>query len=497
MTAARRPAAAAGVLLLAILGSACFGFVLGSCQMLGRGTRETVSIAKRDVPAPDGPDIYRVAGIKGEPDIRIRVAAAVPAAVFDGAREFWIGPAGDRNAAALLRAPVHITLTSREWIAQDATKAQRSWPRRRDLDVTPVADGGDGAARATVNGVAYAGVFRLVAGAPPAPATVAASSPRSGSGAATAVLGAMQPAGASAAEPPSAAEAPVPFDVIEHVPLEEYLPGVLAEEMPHSWSLNAFKVQAIAARSYAIHQKLRAVASGRPFDVEATTQDQAYSGAKTVPVALEAVAQTRGQVLEFGGAVLRAYYSSTCGGRAASARDTWPIDRGYEFNLAAPIQGHDRPFACQNSSLFRWTVERPKAELVRRIATYGEKNGYLIRRLKDLARIEVLRTNETGRPAEYKIIEPGGKWYPLKAEELRLACNTDYPGAPPITRQTRVNSSDLEFEVRGSTVVISGRGFGHGVGMCQYCAQAMGSKGADPIALLELFYPGARVVRAY
>src|SRR5690606_11929297 len=149
---------------------------------------------------------------------------------------------------------------------------------------------------------------------------------------------------------------------------------------------------------------------------------------------------------------------------------------------------------------FRWKVERPKAELVKRIATYGEKNGILIRQIKDLAKIEVLRVNETRRPAEYKVIERGGQWYRRKGEDPRLARNTEYDGRPawpPITRQTRVNSSDLEFEVKGSVVTISGRGFGHGVGMCQYCAQAMGKSGEDPVVLLERFYPGARVVKAY
>lgn len=469
MKAAKRPVAAAAVLAAGMGVSMVAGFGLGSCAVIGGRARHTEDLVRvADAPAPEG-EIYKVAGISGEPDIRVRIAAAVPTAVIDGPEAFWVGPVGERRYSELLRGPIEVVLGEDAWTVKNGSGQPRVWPREKDLELSPVSEKSGEAGWARFNGVKYAGSFRLTA--------------PQGSGS----------RGGEAAK----ASGRVPFDVIEVLKLEEYLPGVVAKELYRDWSLGTFKVQAITARSYALHERQRSLAAGRKYDVEATTQDQAYGGATQLPVAVQAVRETRGQILEHRGAVLRAYYSSTCGGRTASARDTWPTHRGYEFNLAAPIQGKERPFACEGSPLFRWKVERPKAELVRRLAAYGERNGLLIRQIKDLAKVEVLRTNETGRPAEYKVVEPGGKWYPLRAEELRIACNTDYPGAPPITRQTRVNSGDLEFAVQGSTVVISGRGFGHGVGMCQYCAKAMAERGEPTEAMLELFYPGARVVRAY
>lgn len=315
-----------------------------------------------------------------------------------------------------------------------------------------------------------------------------------------------------------------PFDIIEYVGLETYLPGVVCKELFSDWNLRTYQAQAIGARSYAIHERLRSMAAGKTFDVESTQRDQVYGGATESAVALEGVKSTKGMIVEFNGTVLRTYYSSTCGGRVASARDTWPTGKGFEFNRAAPLQAKKREFACQRSPLFAWTVERDRAELVQRIKAFGQKNGYAVRNLTDLVDIKATKFNEVGRPQEYRLIQPDGKWWTLKAEELRIACNTepggpaadeftpvmaaDAPGGaatkletlravPPITRKTRVNSGDLEFAFNGSTVTIKGRGFGHGVGMCQYCAKGFSEQGYSASRILETFYPGAKVVKAY
>jgi len=317
-----------------------------------------------------------------------------------------------------------------------------------------------------------------------------------------------------------------PFDIIEYVGLETYLPGVVAKELFAEWSLRTYQAQAIAARSYAIHERLRSMGAGKAFDVESTQRDQVYGGATESAVALEGVKSTRGMIVEFSGTVLRTYYSSTCGGRVASARDTWPIGKGFEFNRAAPLQAKTRDFACQRSPLFTWTVERDRAELVQRIKAFGQRNGYAVRNLTDLVEIKASKFNEVGRPKEYHLVQPDGKWWTLKAEELRIACNTEpaapkagdefadvvSPGAgsigapvkaetlraiPPITRKTRVNSGDIEFVFNGSQVLIKGRGFGHGVGMCQYCAKGLSDRGDSAPKILETFYPGAKVVKAY
>src|SRR5690606_21035761 len=136
---------------------------------------------------------------------------------------------------------------------------------------------------------------------------------------------------------------------------ESYLPGVVAKELYQTWPLPTFQAQAVCARSYALHERGRARAAGRLFDVEATTQDQVFAGATDLPVAHSAVESTRGQVITYRGGVLRAYYSSTSGGRAASAADTWPTGPGFEFNQAFPLQAAPRQYFDQASPAYRWT----------------------------------------------------------------------------------------------------------------------------------------------
>ncbi|MBC7835984.1 MAG: SpoIID/LytB domain-containing protein [Phycisphaerales bacterium] len=432
-----------------------------------------------------------IAGIVGEPDMRIRIAAKIPTAELAGAEGFWVTPVTGfrREKGELVKGPLVVELDDFGWsIARSGGKPLR-YSADKDIEIKGVAekaaDGSD--QHVIVNGTAYAGKFRLTA--------QTSGGNQVGDVAKTAEGEA--PGGADPTAVRTAAPAPSSFDIIEYIGMEQYLPGVVSKELFQDWPLEAYKVQAICARSYAIHEKLRSTASGRKFDVESTTRDQAYKGVSHLPVAVEAVDATRGMVLAYGGAVLRTYYSSTCGGRTASAKDTWPIGRGYEYNLAEPIQGHDRDFACQKSPLFTWRIERDKAELARRMAAYGDKMGFMVRQIKDLQSISVIKTNATGRPAAYKIVEPGGKWFTLKAEELRLACNTDFPGSTPIDRKNRVNSGDLEFVMQGSSAVISGRGFGHGVGMCQYCVREMAGRGEGFEAMLPRFYPGSRLGRAY
>ena len=402
---------------------------------------------------------------KGEPDMRVRLAARQTAATVAGPREVRVSPAGDAAQLRVLATPVEFNLTVAAWNLRDArgqrTVIPRSGAKADDqLIVRPVA-----AAPLSLNGVTYAGEFRFM--------------PRRFDESDSAAL-------------PT-------FDVIEFVPLEQYLPGVVSKELIPSWSLEAFKAQTVAARSYAIHERDRSIRDGATFDVEASEQDQAYAGATTNPTAIEAVKATRGQVLLFNGSVLRTYYSSCCGGRAGSARDTWPIQKGFEFNLAEPIQGRDRPVPCpcNFSQRYRWTCTRPLPELVQRIRAYGRAENLSVRDLGSLSRVVVTANNDAGRPAAYRLFDNAGRWYPLSAEQLRLACNTPAQGLPPIDAKTRVFSGDLAFTFTDSTVRIDGRGFGHGVGMCQFGAEGHSRKGVPFAQILQYYYPGATLGFAY
>lgn len=468
--------AAAAVGLLGAL-AVLLNLVLASCQSTdassaGAGGVRGQPLARAPLPPPRQ-EFY---GDRG-PDLRVRIRSGVESAsIAASAGEvlLWPGAAWGSNASSrTLRTagPVEVRLVGGEFVLK-SPQGEARLAAGDGLWAAPMPARAGATPMLTLDGGKYPGRLRLV--------------PRSDA-------------------------APGAFDVVEFVALEDYLPGVVSKEMLAGWPLTAFQVQAVCARTYALQERGLSLLRGDHFDLESTDRDQVYGGASANPTAQEAVRSTRGLVLKHNGVILRAYYSSTCGGRTASARDTWPIGKGYEYNLAAPIQAHTRPSACDISPLYRWTVTRDRAELEQRIRAFGERQKLLVRRLKTLHSIEPMAFNADGRPSRYKVIEPGGAWYELSGEELRLACNNSVPapaaagagvgapqaGLPVVDRKSRVHSSDFEVKVRGNVVTFTGRGFGHGVGMCQYCAKAFADRGEDWRTIVLRFYPGATIERQY
>jgi len=293
------------------------------------------------------------------------------------------------------------------------------------------------------------------------------------------------------------AKAPGAFDVIERIGIESYLPGVIAAELYPGWSPTAYEVQAIAARSYALHERLRQRALGSDFDLENTTIDQAYAGAKSSPKAREAVARTRGIVLMHRGEPLRAYYSSCCGGRPGSARDTWPTEGEFEFNLAPPLQARQRAFACGFSHHFNWSVSRSAGSLSKRIASAGRASGEPIRDLRSIESVTAIEWNSAHRPSLYEVRDINGKAWRVQADTLRHWCNASVKGLADVPREAMVRSGDIDVVIAGDTVQINGRGFGHGVGMCQFGIEGFARRGWARDRILRLYYPGAMISESH
>jgi SpoIID/LytB domain protein len=116
------------------------------------------------------------------------------------------------------------------------------------------------------------------------------------------------------------------LQVVDHVPLEQYLWGVVPGEMPSTWAAEALKAQAVAARSYALATRV----PGKPFDVYADVRSQVYVGASgEQPAATAAVRATAREVLTHRGAVARTLFHSTSGGRTASSKEAFDEDVPY------------------------------------------------------------------------------------------------------------------------------------------------------------------------
>ncbi|MBA4028297.1 MAG: hypothetical protein C0475_04065 [Planctomyces sp.] len=454
-------------------------------QTTGTPQGEGAAVAPAVGRAESADRLPRVAlsGIVGAPEMRVRL--------LKGVREARVGAIGGSGgqgegggvyAAALggpgavsgraptrLSGPVVVRLRGQAWEVTDATGLVGRFPvgeglrlaatpeQARRWNAVP-AQGSRQGPRVSVNGKAYAGVLEL----------------------------------AARTEIDATA-----FDVLEQVGVEEYLKGVVLAELPRGWPVAAYQAQAVAARSYALHERWRSRRLGERFDVESDVGDQAYGGSAAGGPASDAVDQTAGVVLTWRGAVLRAYYSSTSGGRPASAQDTWQTGPGYEYNLSGPIQAQARPEYGQTSPHFRWTVTRTRGDLTSRLRHWGRRNSDTLAGLTGIERVTVSEKNAAGRPTKYLVVQPGGQSYTIGAESLRWACNLDGAGARPLATGDRLRSGDMEWTITGEAVTIRGRGFGHGVGLDQWATKELGERGKGWQEILSLFYPGARIERAY
>lgn len=429
-----------------------------------------------------------------EPDMRVRIRAVVEDVKLSGPAEFIVrAGAGESRTFS---GPLTITATEsgcRITDGRDDNQGITGVPCV-DIDAAPRASASQAPERIKVDGVPYPGRIRvLLRSGPP----VADTGARTFEPLSRGLLASVTPGeGGEGGKGGEGGEGNPRIDVLELVPLETYLAGVIVSEMPKHWPLGAFHVQAVCARTYALHERQRAIKAQRTWDLEAGEIDQAYNGGPEIPIAAKAVAETRGVVLTTEGHLLRAYYSSTCGGRTAGAASIWPTGPGFEFNLDKPIQANPREALCQGSPIYRWSVTRERAELSKQIRQWARANSHACAKMGYISSLRVDKTNEVGRPTRYIITDDEGDKFAIAAELLRVACNYTIPGVR-ITKETRVRSGDMEMEITPGGIVVTGRGFGHGVGMCQYCAKAMAERGDKWQDMVARFYPGAKLERAY
>ncbi|MCC7145706.1 MAG: SpoIID/LytB domain-containing protein [Phycisphaeraceae bacterium] len=288
------------------------------------------------------------------------------------------------------------------------------------------------------------------------------------------------------------------FEVVNFVSLEQYLPGVLEGELYRNWSPQTFAAQAVAARSYALYKLgQQGAKKGQrvgDYDVDASVADQMYHGSAGDSKAVAAVRQTRGLVLTYQNRILPAYYSSCNGGVGQDA--SLVFDRQPDL---PPLRGRVSGNWAQRSPYQAWgPIRRDATDLARRIAAWGRAEGHAVGQLRAIARLSVRSVNKVGRPSGFSIVDSTGRSYSLGAEKFRMACNYTGGGLPSLPKEAQLKSSYVRVQVAGSTVVFTeGHGYGHGVGMSQWGAQAMAERGYQYAQILGFYYPGAELKRLY
>jgi len=256
--------------------------------------------------------------------------------------------------------------------------------------------------------------------------------------------------------------------LINEVAMEVYVAGVVSSEMPASWGLEARKAQAVAARSYAL---MRRAASDQPWHVEASVLDQVYSGKPVDPTSQAAVTATHGQVLAQDGHLVSVYYSSTCAGHTELPGAVWP-DR--------PVHGTTSVACgfCEGSPNYSWTASITPEEVAEMVRRDGHRAG-------EIQSLQRHTSTASGRVTAIDAVTDEGTvtWSGNRFRQLM--------------GWGRVRSTRFELRYDQDTFVLTGTGFGHGVGLCQWGAQGMDRAGRDHARILEHYFPGTELIRAW
>lgn len=269
--------------------------------------------------------------------------------------------------------------------------------------------------------------------------------------------------------------------------LEEYLCGVLAGEVPFErWHTEALKAQAVTSRSYAFHQLKRN--ANEPYDVESTVMSQVFkAGYRSNAILNAAASSTRGLVLTYNGVPFSAYFHSTCGGHTEPGPHVFP-----EQAPIKPLSGAPCAY-CQQSPSFRWKLALDKAALEQKLAA-ASAAGVLGTPWPAGAKIQSLDfLDAAGAPlvpwtrAVQVSLRHGSGLVRMPGNQFRLVYSA-----------RELKSLLFERAVdTGAAVEISGGGFGHGVGLCQWGSQGMAQAGATYAQILGKYYPGAALTRMY
>jgi stage II sporulation protein D len=280
--------------------------------------------------------------------------------------------------------------------------------------------------------------------------------------------------------------------VVNIVGLEAYLRGVVPAEIGRLSvrEIEALKAQAIAARTYTLAQLGRRASRG--FDLYADVRDQVYMGvAGEHAVATRAIEETRGRALTYHGALIKAFFHSTCGGFTANIEDVWGAES--VPYLKGVRDSDERGFHCEGSRHFRWTETYSPDDLDRAVSAHLPLEvRNLPHNIGRITRLEAPERYATGRIRFLEVTTTKGSWR-IPKERIRWVLRRPIHGAP-ILRSSYVRIfCDRDDRGRIARAVISGAGNGHGVGMCQWGAIGMARKGYDAEPILKHYFTGVEI----
>lgn len=345
--------------------------------------------------------------------------------------------------------------------------------------------------------------------------------------------------------------------LVNEVFLEHYLYSVVPSEMPIRFGLEALKVQAIAARSYALRCLESKGFASLGAHVDDSTASQVYNNISEHPIAVQAVQETHGLVPFIGDEIVDTRFFSTSCGYTANAHEVWSYEDRFpgleipylsakaQFPGDAPSLYNEENFRAfidqweingydKFSPYFRWTVSftRKQLEAVINknlsnlqksqpafILTKGSDGAFISKEIPEdigeLQNIEVVRRGEGGNIMELEISTTHGIFKIIKELNIRrlLQPTNLIPGEEPIQLQCHDGTIQKDISLLPSafayietlrdangqltSVTIRGGGYGHGVGLSQYGCYGLTLMGKSYKEIIEHYYPGAELRTVY
>lgn len=277
------------------------------------------------------------------------------------------------------------------------------------------------------------------------------------------------------------------FSVINSVDVEEYLKGVVPLEIgkrPKSL-IEALKAQAVAARTYT-YKRMNERESAL-FDMTATIQDQVYGGANVEYAESDsAVSMTNDLILVYGQSIVNAYYHSTCGGKTANIEDVWDRSPCKYLKSIKDTDSSGVPY-CSISPRFNWQEKWPSKFFFTQI-TEALKKQYPDKQFRwPVNTVIVKEIFPCGRVKRCEFSN-GNTSVVAGGDKLRFIIKRDTPD------RSILRSANFKLiSATADEVLISGTGYGHGIGMCQMGAIGRAQKGQTFDIILKAYYTGVEI----
>ena len=254
--------------------------------------------------------------------------------------------------------------------------------------------------------------------------------------------------------------------VINELNVEEYLKGVLNEEISAKWHPESIKAQAVVARTYALYQKENR--KDNPYHMEATTTDQVYGGVRREDERTNKAAKdTQGIVLTYEGKLAKVFYHSISGGITEDVTDVW----GGEGN------NYLKSIKCdfdKDAPNYQWETEIDAVDLEMLLSRNGIK-------VDGILSIEPVSFTSSGRVSELQIRHKNG---------IEKISGVNFR---KIIGYETIRSTLFRIKEGEGSFIFYGKGSGHGVGLCQWGAKGMAEKGYSYIDILKYYYPGIEI----